>query len=90
MPSHHVNTKEDSRIYSLVGERPYVNSRHHQVLKQVAPGLVVTAWADDQVAEAIESSENNQILAVQWHPENMYKHYDYSQALFNDLIARSK
>lgn len=90
MPSHHVSTKENSRIRQLVGERPYVNSRHHQVLNQVAPGLVVSAWADDQVPEAVESLASDQILAVQWHPENMYKHYDYSQALFNDLIARSQ
>ena len=89
-PSHHVNVQEDSRLYSLVGKRPYVNSRHHQLLKKIAPTLRVSAFADDGVPEAIESKENNQILAVQWHPENMFKHYEYSQKIFADFIERAK
>lgn len=89
-PSHHVNTAKDSRLFQLVGARPYVNSRHHQALNQIAPALKVTAWADDQVPEAVESKDSNQILAVQWHPENMFKHYDYSRAIFADLITRAQ
>lgn len=40
--------------------------------------------------EAVETINSDQILAVQWHPENMFKHYDYSRAIFADLIARAK
>lgn len=89
-PSHHVNTDKASRLFNLVGPRPYVNSRHHQSLNQIAEPLHVTAWADDQVPEAVETINSDQILAVQWHPENMFKHYDYSRAIFADLIARAK
>lgn len=89
-PSHHVNVDQDSRIFNLVGSRPYVNSRHHQALNQIGSGLKVTARADDQIPEAIESVDNDRVLAVQWHPENMFKHYDYSQALFADLIQRAQ
>ena len=89
LPSHHVTVEEDSRIFQLVGRRPYVNSRHHQALHEIAPALRVTAMADDQVPEAVESIANDRILAVQWHPENMFKHYDYSQRLFADLIQRA-
>lgn len=89
LPSHHVTVKKDSRLFKLVGRRPYVNSRHHQALHKIASGLVVTAVADDQVPEAVESVANDQILAVQWHPENMFKHYQYSQKLFADLISRA-
>ncbi|PMB82998.1 gamma-glutamyl-gamma-aminobutyrate hydrolase [Limosilactobacillus pontis] len=89
LPSHHINVKKDSRIFQLVGKRPYVNSRHHQALHKIAPVLRVTATADDQVPEAVESINNDRILAVQWHPENMFKHYEYSQSLFRDLIKRA-
>lgn len=41
------------------------------------------------VAEAIESLENDQILGLQWHPENTYKHYQDSQNIFADLIKRA-
>ncbi|MEY8442487.1 gamma-glutamyl-gamma-aminobutyrate hydrolase family protein [Lactobacillaceae bacterium 24-114] len=88
-PSHHVNVNQESRIFSLIGGRPFVNSRHHQALDQIPNTLKVTAVADDMVPEAIESVDNDRILAVQWHPENMFKHYTYSQALFTDLIHRS-
>lgn len=89
-PSHHVNAESGSRLFKLVGKRPYVNSRHHQALNKVAAPLRVTARADDQIPEAVESVANDRILAVQWHPENMYKHYQYSQNLFADLINRAK
>lgn len=90
LPSHHVNVAKDSTLFNLVGERPYVNSRHHQALKDIAPSLKVVATADDHVPEALESIDGNQILAIQWHPENMFKHYEYSKNIFSDLIARSR
>lgn len=89
LPSHHVSVAADSRIFKLIGQRAYVNSRHHQALHKIAPSLRVTAMADDQVPEAVESIANNRVLAVQWHPENMFKHYQYSQAIFADLIQRA-
>lgn len=89
-PSHHVNVEEDSRLFQLVGQRPYVNSRHHQAVHEVAQPLRVTAKADDEVPEAVETIDSDRILAVQWHPENMFKHYEYSQHLFQDLIKRSQ
>lgn len=90
MPSHHISVDPNSRLFKLVGGRPYVNSRHHQAVDKVADSLKVTARADDDVIEAFESVDNDQILAVQWHPENMYKHHADSKALFADLIARSE
>lgn len=89
-PSHHVNVEKDSRIFDLIGERPYVNSRHHQALDKVADRLKVTAHADDDIPEAVESVDGDRVLAVQWHPENMFKHYEYSQALFADLVKRAQ
>ncbi len=56
-----------------------VNSRHHQAIRQLAPGLVATAWADDGVIEAVEAANGSEAwtLAVQWHPED-----DGERALF--------
>ncbi|WP_242363835.1 gamma-glutamyl-gamma-aminobutyrate hydrolase family protein [Limosilactobacillus antri] len=89
LPSHHINAVPGSRLFKLTGSRAYVNSRHHQTLHQIAPGLQVTASADDQVPEAVESVNSDQILAVQWHPENMFKHDQASQNLFADLLQRA-
>ena len=36
--------------------------------------LVPAVWLmNDHVIETIESIDSDQIMAVQWHPENMYK-----------------
>jgi len=59
-----------------------INSHHHQAAKDVAPGLVVTARADDGVIEALEKSNARFLLAVQWHPENLYETDAPSRALF--------
>lgn len=88
-PSHHVTVTPGSMLSTLVGPRPYVNSRHHQAVKDVAPNLRVTATADDHVVEALESPDSDQILAVQWHPENMYKHHAESRQIFENFVQRA-
>ena len=49
-----------------------VNSFHHQSIRDVAPGLRVTATAPDGVIEGVEpDSDDWWMMAVQWHPEEM-------------------
>ncbi|MCD7749949.1 MAG: gamma-glutamyl-gamma-aminobutyrate hydrolase family protein, partial [Oscillospiraceae bacterium] len=50
-----------------------VNSWHHQGVKDLGEGLVVTAVAEDGMVEAIEMPEASFVLAVQFHPEWMIK-----------------
>ena len=49
-----------------------VNSRHHQAIRDLAPGLRATAWAADDLIEGVEPTNGAQpwTLAVQWHPED--------------------
>lgn len=88
-PSHHITIDPTSILSDLMGVRPYVNSRHHQAVKDVAPTLTAIAKADDQVIEALESTTSDQIVAVQWHPENMYKHHEESRQIFVNFIQRA-
>lgn len=45
-----------------------IASGHHQAVSRVAPGLVVTAVADDGTVEALEDPDR-WVASVQWHPE---------------------
>jgi putative glutamine amidotransferase len=63
-----------------------VNSLHHQSLKDIAPGLVVTARAPDGVVEAVEASEHPFAVAVQWHPEELADQDPRAQHLFNAFV----
>jgi len=47
-----------------------VNSRHHQGVRDLAPGLRATAWAEDDLVEGVEW-DASWMLAVQWHPEDL-------------------
>ena len=90
LPTHHVTMTAASRLSALVGERAYVNSRHHQAVRTVAPDLQVTARAEDGVVEALTTRASDQILAVQWHPENMWRQFAQQAALFTDFVARAR
>lgn len=45
-----------------------IASGHHQAVRRAAPGLVVTAVAEDGTVEALEDPER-WVASVQWHPE---------------------
>jgi putative glutamine amidotransferase len=48
-----------------------VISRHHQAIRDLAPGLRATAWAADDLIEGVERANGAPwTLAVQWHPED--------------------
>jgi putative glutamine amidotransferase len=87
-PTHHVSVKEGSLLYHALGASAYVNSRHHQSIKKVAPGLTVTAKAPDGVIEGVESIDSDQVAAVQWHPENMWPEHPEMRRLFEDFVDR--
>jgi putative glutamine amidotransferase len=70
--AHPVTITSGSRLDALVGAVSLgVNSMHHQAVKDLAPGLVTTAVAPDGVVEALESSGEQFVLGVQWHPESL-------------------
>lgn len=62
-----------------------VNSRHHQAVKDVAPGFVVSATAPDGIVEAIERAGRRFCVGVQWHPENYWRTGEFSE-LFGGLV----
>jgi putative glutamine amidotransferase len=52
--------------------RAYVNSIHHQAVKDVAPSLQVEAVSpSDGVVEALRLPTDRYVVGVQWHPEFM-------------------
>lgn len=87
---HEVSIEKGSVLHRIIGsERFAVNSRHHQGIKSPGKGLSISAVSDDGIIEAVESAEMN-IIAVQWHPENLVRLGGEYIALFNDLVERCK
>ncbi|KHL17119.1 putative glutamine amidotransferase [Mumia flava] len=87
---HEVDVAPGSRLRSIVGAaRIDVSSYHHQALDVVAPDLVVTARSDDGVVEAVEHRTAD-VVAVQWHPEDLHATSATDAALFADLVERAQ
>jgi putative glutamine amidotransferase len=91
--THDVTITPGSRLAHVLGTtRCAVNSFHHQSIRDLAPGLVVTATAPDGEIEGVESPEGDPwLLAVQWHPEEFH-HHDTApdHGLFNALVAETR
>ena len=58
----------------LGGSEAEVNSSHHQAALTVPKGLRAVAYAEDGVIEALESTLDEPVWAVQWHPERLGDH----------------
>lgn len=87
---HEVRIDEETILFEIIrSERFMVNSRHHQGIKEPGKGLVVSAQSSDGIIEGIEYPGKN-IIAVQWHPENLAGLGGKYNALFIDLIHRCK
>ncbi|MBI3857522.1 MAG: type 1 glutamine amidotransferase [Planctomycetes bacterium] len=88
--THRVKMTGPSRTRDILrAPRFSVNSWHHQAIRNVGRGLVVTAESDDGLIEGIESPKHRFMIGVQWHPERMQDDAR-QQALFRALVAEAR
>jgi putative glutamine amidotransferase len=90
--THSVRLAPGSRAEAALGSAPLaVNSFHHQAIKDLAKGLVATGWTEDGLIEAVETgSDSPWLLAVQWHPEEMFAEVSAPDGgLFRALVAQA-
>lgn len=84
---HPVKLLPDTQIARIYGKDNFdVPTSHHQSVKQLGRGLMVSAEAEDGVVEAIEMPERTFVIGVQWHPE---RDYTTNKPLFDALVAVS-
>jgi putative glutamine amidotransferase len=85
---HRIGVEKGSVLYDLFGQDSLtVNSFHHQAVKKVAPGIRVTAHADNGIVEAYEYGDR--LIAFQFHPEGMARTDDTWLAPFRYFVKMS-
>lgn len=85
--AHDIAIAQGSRLRELVAEdRVWVNTAHHQAIDEVAPGLVATAWSPDGLVEAVESQDRRFVMAVQCHPEELWRKHAWARRLFKLFV----
>ena len=73
-PTHEIEVHKASVVAEITGRYAVkVNSYHHQAIKDLAEGLVISARSADGVIEAVEYRELSErwVVGVQWHAEAM-------------------
>ena len=84
---HQVTIQPETSLMEIMNADKFqVNSRHHQAVKDLAPGLQVTAQASDGLIEGIELPGHRFCLGVQWHPENLQR-FPEQQKIFSSFIS---
>lgn len=82
-PAHDIHIKPGTVSAKVFGCTTMgVNSRHHQCIRDIAPGLTITAFSPDSVPEMVEAYPHYPILAIQSHPEIFTVHGDKVMARF--------
>lgn len=90
--AHPIRIAPESLLAGLVPQgypdEPQVNSSHHQAIRVVGDGLVVSAVSTgDGVVEAVElGSPDHFVMGVQWHPERTYPRSAFSRAIFAAFV----
>ena len=88
--AHDVEVAAHSHLARILGQTARVNSFHHQAIQQVAPNFRVVAHAPDGVIEAIEHTDREFVIGVQWHPEGLIAFDGAMRNLFDTFVRHSQ
>jgi putative glutamine amidotransferase len=85
--AHEVEVAPHSRLAHVFGDGALqVNSMHHQGVRDIGAGLVVTATAPDGLVEGLEGADGRYVVGVQWHPEALTDSQDEAKRLFAEFV----
>ena len=91
IPTHTISLKEGSQLQKILGvSEVKVNSFHSQFCIEPGENLEISAWAKNEIAEAIESPIYHFVLGLQFHPEEMFNDYPIFIKIFEAFLEKSR
>ncbi len=89
--SHPVDLLPGSQLARIYGEtRIMTNSYHHQAVDDLAEGLIITGRAEDGTVESFEIAGDPFLVAVQWHPETLYRRHTEHTRIFGAFVEAAR
>ncbi|OIH84956.1 hypothetical protein BLJ79_07025 [Arthrobacter sp. UCD-GKA] len=87
---HDISVAGSSQLSEWLGgmSKISVNSLHHQGIKRLPAGTLEVAYADDGLIEAFEMP-NEPVVAVQWHPEVLWKTSDEQLNILKGFVRQA-
>ncbi len=90
LPLQTVRVVTDSRLGQLMrGQTIGANRIHSQAIKRLGRNLRVVAVDNDLFVQAIESTEGQWLMGVQWHPEYLLYHGGHRR-IFGQFVEAAK
>jgi len=91
IPTHIIILKEGSQLQKILGvSEVKVNSFHSQFCIEPGENLEISAWAKNEIAEAIESPIYHFVLGLQFHPEEMFNDHPIFIKVFEAFLEKSR
>jgi putative glutamine amidotransferase len=85
--THTIRIENQALLGDIIkSKKIWVNGKHHQAVKDLAPGLKISALANDGIVEAIEDPTHKFVIGVQWHPEGTWENDPNSKKLFRAFV----
>ena len=86
---HKVNIEENTKLFNIIGKNIIdVNSKHNYHVQNVS-NLKISAYSEDGLIEAVEYSDKDFVIGVQWHPETMIEYDEYANKIFDEFINKA-
>lgn len=87
LPRKKIVLEADTRLAGIIrdGSR-FVNALHDQAIDKLGEGMIVTARDMAGVVQAIEHTNFDFVIGVQWHPEYLPQ-IESQQRLFRELVS---
>lgn len=83
---HDINLVDNTKLSKIMEKETLkVNSKHNYHIDKVT-NLVVSAYSEDGLIEAIENPDKTFSIGVQWHPETMLEYDEYANKLFDEFM----
>lgn len=87
---HRVDIMDGTKLKSIIGNSTIdVNSKHNYHVQRVNK-LKISAYSEDGLIEAVEYSDKDFVIGLQWHPETMLEYDDIANKIFDKFIEVSK
>ncbi len=88
---HSIDINKDTKLYDIFkSEKVFVNSNHHQSIKELGKNLTISAFSEDKIIEAIEATDERFLIGVQFHPECLSERYSQFLDLFKAFISAAQ
>jgi len=88
---HEIKIMDNTKLKKLMKISKYtISSAHHQAIEKLGKSLIISAKANDQIIEAIESDDDTFIVAFQGHIEKCLDNYGKYNNIIKEFIKEAQ